>query len=67
MNSAADFLAAVEAYLQRSGESASAFGRRVLGDPTFVFDLRTGRSPSLRLVDRVMTALAQSSTKRKSA
>ena len=33
----------VETYLKRSGRTASGFGREVMGDPRFVFDLRRGR------------------------
>lgn len=55
-----EFRAAVEAHLTASEESATAFGKRVLGDPTFVFDLRKGRDVSLTLVERVMAAIAAS-------
>jgi hypothetical protein len=47
------FLAQVEAFLKASGMSAAAFGRATAGDPNLVGDLRNGRSPSLRLVDKV--------------
>jgi hypothetical protein len=33
----------VEKYLRQSGRTATSFGREVLGDPCFVFDLRKGR------------------------
>ena len=33
----------IEIYLRRSGTTATRFGREVLGDPRFVFDLRKGR------------------------
>ena len=33
----------IEIYLRRSGTTATRFGREVLGDPPFVFDLRKGR------------------------
>ena len=33
----------VERFLRRSGMSATRFGRNVVRDPRFVFDLRRGR------------------------
>lgn len=53
MTHAQAFLAEVEAFLERSGMSATAFGKTALNDPNFVGDLRSGRMPSLGLVDRV--------------
>ncbi len=42
---AQSFLAEIEAYLASTGTDATAFGKQALGDPSFVFDLRKGRSP----------------------
>jgi len=58
MNSHESFLAEIEAFLTKSGMSATAFGRAAVGDPNLVRDLRGGegrqqRMPSLRLVERV--------------
>lgn len=47
------FLAEIEAFLERSGMSATAFGLETVKDPNFVADLRAGRAPSLRLVEKV--------------
>ncbi len=47
------FLGEIEAFLERSGMSATAFGRSALNDPNFVHDLRAGRMPNLGLVGRV--------------
>lgn len=47
------FVAEIDAFLERSGMSASAFGKASIGDPNLVSDLRAGRSPSLRLIGRV--------------
>jgi len=44
----------VEAYLATSGMDATSFGRAALNDPRFVFDLRKGRAPSIKTVDRVI-------------
>ena len=43
----------VEKYLRRNGTAATRFGRDVMGDPRFVFDLRNGREPRPRTVERV--------------
>lgn len=53
MLTAASFLAQIEAFLERQGMSATAFGSEAVKDPNFVSDLRAGRMPSLRLVERV--------------
>jgi hypothetical protein len=43
----------IEHYLQQSGMSATAFGRRVAHDPRLVHDLRRGRAPGQRLMRRI--------------
>lgn len=53
MSAADSFLKEIEDFLALSGESPTAFGKAVASDPSFVPDLRKGRAPSLRLVDRV--------------
>lgn len=50
---AESFLADIEAFLKRSGMSATAFGRDALRDPNFVHDVRAGRMPNLGVVGRV--------------
>ena len=35
----------IEKYIRRHGTTAARFGRDVLRDPRFVFDLRNGREP----------------------
>ena len=52
-----ELLALIVEYLAVTGENPSAFGKRVLGDPNFVRDLREGRSPSLRIVRKVVDAM----------
>ena len=47
----------IERYLRRSGESATHFGREALRDPRFVRDLRNGREPGRRVVQRVSAYL----------
>jgi hypothetical protein len=43
----------IERYLERSGMSATTFGRRVARDPRLVHDLRRGRELGQRLRQRV--------------
>jgi hypothetical protein len=50
-------LSTIEAYLRRSGVTASRFGRDVLGDPGFVHALRRGREPRAATVRRVAAYL----------
>jgi sulfate adenylyltransferase subunit 2 len=54
------FLTEIDAYLEAQGLEASAFGKLALGDPNFVFDLRKGRSPSTRTMDKVRAHMAAS-------
>jgi hypothetical protein len=53
MLTAHSFRTEVEAFLTDTGMSATAFGRAVVSDPNFVSDLREGRMPSIRLVEKV--------------
>ncbi len=56
------FLADIEAYLKASATDATSFGKQVLGDPSFVFDLRKGRSPSTRTMEKVRAAMSKVKT-----
>ena len=47
----------VEKFLRASQVPATRFGREAMRDPRFVFDLRNGREPRLRTVDRVLAYL----------
>jgi hypothetical protein len=48
-----NLLREVELYLRNSQIAAARFGREVMGDPRFVFDLRNGREPRPTTVRRV--------------
>ena len=52
------FLAEIEQFLNLSPIDATALGKGSLGDPNFVFDLRNGRSPSARTMDKVRAWIA---------
>ena len=47
----------VEKFLRDSQISAARFGREVMQDPRFVFDLRKGREPRSRTVTKVRAYL----------
>ena len=47
------FLAEIEAFLANSATDATALGKLALADPSFVFDLRKGRSPSTRTIEKL--------------
>ena len=46
-----------EKYLKSSNIPAARFGREAMRDPRFVFDLRNGREPRQRTVERVRAYL----------
>lgn len=47
----------VERFLRQSDVAATRFGRDVVGDPRFVYDLRNGRDPRPATVARVRAYL----------
>ncbi|WP_168070997.1 hypothetical protein [Sphingomonas kaistensis] len=47
----------VERFLNAGNFSAARFGREVMGDPRFVFDLRRGREPRPQTVEKVKAYL----------
>jgi sulfate adenylyltransferase subunit 2 len=58
---AESFLSEIEGYLASASIDPTALGKQALGDPNFVFDLRKGRSPSTRTIDKVRNWIAQQS------
>ena len=50
-------LRTVEIYLKTSNVPAARFGREAMKDPRFVFDLRRGREPRKRTIERVRAYL----------
>jgi homoserine dehydrogenase len=67
MITADQFRAAVEAHLKAADVKPSRFGKDLLGDPNFVFDLRAGRCPNLDIVERVMGAIERAKPARPKA
>lgn len=52
----------IEAFLRRSQLTATAFGRTAVNDPSFVFNLRQGRSPREITAIRVRKFMARKRT-----
>lgn len=50
-------LSQIERHIKRTGTTPTTFGRAVNGDPCLVFDLRTGRQPTLKTVEKIKTIL----------
>jgi len=48
----------VEAFLAATGFKPTEFGRQAVGDPSFVLNLRRGRSPTLATADKVLSFMA---------
>ena len=57
---AADFLGEVCNFIAATGLSDTAFGRAACADGNFVADLRRGRSPNLRTIEKVRAFIATS-------
>jgi hypothetical protein len=49
----------VEKYIRQNGIAPTRFGRDVLRDPRFVFDLRNGRDPRPGTIARVRAFLEE--------
>lgn len=54
----AQFRAEIEVYLAETGMDPTNFGKAVLKDPCFVFDIRGGRSPRASTFHRVRSYMA---------
>lgn len=50
----------IELHLKETHISATRFGRRAVGDPRFVLDLRMGRRPRRRTLEKVESYLGRS-------
>lgn len=48
-----ELLKRITAYCSRQGISEGAFGREAMNDTSFVADLRGGRSPTMRTLDKL--------------
>lgn len=51
-------LGEIERHIRRTGTSETRFGREAIGDPRFVADLRNGREPRARTIDRITRYMA---------
>lgn len=53
------FISDIDAFLDRSGMTPTAFGRKAMGDPSFIPNLRSGRCPNMRTVSRIRTFITE--------
>jgi hypothetical protein len=53
-------LRSVEKHLRQKRIPPAKFGREALGDPCFVFELRRGREPRRRTVEKVLAYMQRS-------
>ena len=58
------FKANVESFIAASGMTATEFGKQFASDPSFVFELRTGREPREATRAKVLEAIASSNPDR---
>ena len=61
-----ELLRAIEVYLRETGETGTAFGKRVAGDSHLVLDLRNGRRVYSRMRRKIEAALVTTQRKRAS-
>jgi sulfate adenylyltransferase subunit 2 len=59
---ASAFLTEIEGFLTKTNLDPSNLGKQALGDPSFVSDLRKGRSPSTRTIEKVRAWLRTQET-----
>jgi hypothetical protein len=48
-----EFLVSIKAFLERTGMKPTRFGREAVGEASFIASLESGRSPSLKVVNKV--------------
>lgn len=49
----------VEEFIASVGMNAAEFGKRAMGDPNFVYELRGGRSPRAATIERVTRFISE--------
>lgn len=59
------FLDEIEAFLEKHDIPASRFGMTVMGNPTFVFELRKGAQSKLSTVDKCRRYMAEFKSERR--
>lgn len=67
MSLADSFREEVEAFLTETEMKPTQFGRAAIRDPGFVFGLRNGRSPTIKIVDQVRSWMAKQRKERQPA
>ena len=62
-----EFLIAVESYIRKRSMYPTEFGAKVMNDGSFVFDLRSGRSVTLKTQARVLDYIEQNNVEDQAA
>lgn len=55
----AELLDHIRVFLDRHDMAPTTFGRRATGEPQLISSIESGRSPSLKVVQRVMAFMAE--------
>jgi hypothetical protein len=55
----ADLLRRIREFLDRHGMAPTRFGREATGEPQLISSIENGRSPSLKVVQRVLAFMAE--------
>lgn len=59
----AELLTRIRSFLERHDMAPTTFGRKATGEPQLISSLEGGRSPSLKIVQRVMAFMDESDSK----
>ena len=59
MDPQTDLLTTIEGFLACAEMTATEFGRKAMGDPLFVFELRKGREPRRATRDRALAYIRE--------
>lgn len=62
MLTADEFISRIDRFLAESGMTPTAFGRAAVNDPNLVGDLRSGRMPNLRTLQRISDFMERSAS-----
>lgn len=58
-----ELIARIKAFLDRHGMAPTRFGREATGEPQLISSIEAGRSPSLKLLQRIAAFMAEQDAK----